>query len=64
MNINFNDVTWQKLLFLANSRGMSVPGFVAQKMDELTDQLVNVEYSMNSKAHGENSFMLLPSDKN
>ena len=55
MNINFNESTWEKLIFLANSRSMSVPAFVAQKMDELTGQLVNVQYSMNVLPEGTKS---------
>lgn len=55
MNINFNESTWEKLIFLANSRSMSVPAFVSQKMDELTGQLVNVQYSMNVLPDGTKS---------
>lgn len=55
MNINFNESTWEKLIFLANSRSMSVPAFVSQKMDELTGQLVNVQYSMNVLPEGTKS---------
>lgn len=67
MNINFNEVTWEKLLFLANSRGVSVAALVSEKMDEFTGQLVNVQYSLNVIPEGTReatapSFMLLPSD--
>lgn len=63
MNISFNQSTWEKLLFLANTREMSVAALVAEKMDEFTGQCVNVQYSINKPPKGfEELSMILPSD--
>lgn len=47
MNINFNDVTFEKLRFLADREGRSVAAFVSMRMDELAGQLVNTTYTLN-----------------
>lgn len=47
MNINFNESTYEKLIYLATRENSSVAAYVARKMDEHTGQLVNVQYSMN-----------------
>jgi len=52
MNINFNDSTYEKLRFLADKEGRSVAAFVSMRMDELTGQLVNVEFSLNDLPEG------------
>lgn len=52
MNINFNDATFEKLKFLATADGRSVAAYVSMRMDELTDQLVNTQYSMNNLPDG------------
>ncbi|QUL77229.1 hypothetical protein [Escherichia phage UPEC06] len=52
MNINFNDATYEKLKYLATLEGRSVAAYISQKMDELTGQLVNVEYSLNDIPEG------------
>ncbi|QYC52486.1 hypothetical protein [Salmonella phage SSBI34] len=52
MNINFNEVTYEKLKFLATSEGKSVAAYVAQLMDEYTGQMVNVSFTMNTVPEG------------
>lgn len=52
MNINFNDATYEKLRFLAEREGRSVAAFVSMRMDELADQLVNTQYSLNELPEG------------
>ena len=52
MNINFNDVTFEKLHFLANLEGRSVAAFVSLRMDELVGQLVNTTFSVNELPEG------------
>lgn len=52
MNINFNDSTFEKLRFLADREGRSVAAFVSMRMDELTGQLVNTQYTVNELPPG------------
>lgn len=47
MNINFNEVTYECLKFLATKEGKSVAAYVAQLMDEHTGQMVNLTFTMN-----------------
>ena len=74
MNIDFNDVTYEKLKFLATREGRSVAAYVSNKMDDLTGQLVNATYSLNDLPEGVQlahmdptpnprpAFIVLPSD--
>lgn len=43
MNINFNEVTYEKMKFLASREGISVAAYVAKTMDRIAGQLVNME---------------------
>lgn len=52
MHIDFNDTTYQKLKYLATLEGRSIEAYISNKMDELTGQLVNVEYSLNDLPEG------------
>lgn len=52
MNINFNEVTYEKLKFLATAEGKSVAAFVAQLMDDFTGQQVNIQFTMNEVPAG------------
>lgn len=52
MIINFNDSTYEKLIFLATKEGCSLAAYISNLMDAHTGQLVNVTYTMNDVPAG------------
>lgn len=57
MNINFNDVTYEKIKFLASREGISVAAYVSNTMDRIAREMVSMELTFTAE---EDSPAILP----
>lgn len=49
MNINFNDVTYEKIKFLASREGISVAAYVSNTMDRIAREMVSMELTFTAE---------------